>query len=200
MDLILIHGMGRTPLSMLLLKYRLQRLGCRIHLFGYSSTFESLNQVTGRLVHLINRLALKNYGFIGHSLGTAIIRQALPRLQHQPQICFFLAPPILACRTAKFFSRLWLYRVLTGEMGQLLGQDTFMNQLAMPDDVRIYVGTGGPRATWLPLGCDINDSFLTASEARGDFGNQTMTVPALHSFIMNSRAVFKDMATHIERS
>lgn len=87
MDLILIHGMGRTPLSLVMLRYRLKKLGYRAHLFGYSAAFESLNRVTNRLVALIHRLPNQNYGLIGQSLGTVIIRHALPRLKQQPKVC-----------------------------------------------------------------------------------------------------------------
>ncbi|MBX2863827.1 MAG: alpha/beta hydrolase [Leptolyngbyaceae cyanobacterium MAG.088] len=198
MDLILIHGMGRTPLSLVMLRYRLKKLGYRAHLFGYSAAFESLNRVTNRLVALIHRLPNQNYGLIGQSLGTVIIRHALPRLKQQPKVCFLLAPPILACKAAKLFSNVWLYRLLTGEMGQLLGQDAFMNKLTMPDSVKIYAGNAGPRASWLPLGNEVNDGLLTVAEASGRFSHKAMLVPTLHSFIMNSRAIFKDMTTYLE--
>lgn len=101
MDLILVHGMGRTPFSMVILQQRLKQLGYHTHLFGYSATFESLSRVTNRLITLIHKLSDQNYGLIGHSLGSAIIRNALPLLKQQPKVCFFLAPPILACKAAK---------------------------------------------------------------------------------------------------
>lgn len=197
MDLILIHGMGRTPLSMVFLQYRLKQLGHRPYLFGYSSAFESLNDVTKRLIAFIRQLPSKRYGLIGHSLGTVIIRHALPLVQSQPTVSFFLAPPIVACKAAKIAARVWPYRILTGDMGQRLGQDAFMNQLTMPDNVKIYIGTAGPRAAWLPLGNEINDGLLTVTEASGDFRQKAITVPALHSFIMNSKAVFRDITSDL---
>ncbi|MDV3352828.1 alpha/beta hydrolase [Leptothoe sp. LEGE 181152] len=200
MDLILLHGMGRTPLSMVILQHRLKQLGYRAHLFGYSATFESLNRVTNRLMALIHRLHTKNYGLIGHSLGAVIIRNALPLLKQQPKVCFFLAPPMIACKAAKVFSKLLPYRVLTGEMGQMLGQDGFMNQLVMPENVKIYGGTAGPRAAWLPLGDEINDGLLTIAEASGQFSQGVMRVPTLHSLIMNSKTVFEDMAIYLDKN
>lgn len=172
-------------------------MGHHTHLFGYSATFESLNRVTNRLTALIRSLPDQNYGLIGHSLGSVIIRNALPLLKQQPKICFFLAPPILACKAAKVFAKVWPYRILTGEMGQLLSQDTFMEQLPMPNNVKIYVGTAGPKADWLPLGNEINDGLLTLAEASGQFDQRTVLVSALHSFIMNSKVVFRDMAAHL---
>jgi pimeloyl-ACP methyl ester carboxylesterase len=201
MDVVLIHGMGRTPLSMLRLRRRLRRAGHRPILFGYSPTFETLQGVAARLVKLIEcRVDTANYALVGHSLGTVIIRSALGHLENRtPSACFFLAPPMLACQAARFFSRFRPYRWMTGEMGQLLAQDAFMRGLPMPAvPTRIYAGVGGPRASWLPFGSEANDGILSVSEATGKFAAQAIEVPSLHTFIMNATQVFDDMARMLE--
>lgn len=201
MDVVLIHGMGRTPLSMLRLRRRLRRAGHRPLLFGYSPTFETLQGATARLVKLIERrVDTANYALVGHSLGTVIIRSALGHLENRtPSACFFLAPPMLACQAARFFSRFRLYRWMTGEMGQLLAQDAFMRGLPMPAaPTRIYAGVGGPQAAWLPFGSEANDGILSVSEATGKFAAQAIEVPCLHTFIMNATQVFDDMARLLE--
>lgn len=201
MDLVLIHGMGRTPLSMMRLRRRLRRAGHHPILFGYSPTFETLQGASARLVRLIERrVDTANYALVGHSLGTVIIRATLGQLDtRMPSACLFLAPPMLACKAARFFSRFRLYRLMTGEMGQLLAIDSFMLQLPMPAlPTRIYAGVSGPRATWLPFGMEANDGILSLSEATGHFAAAAVAVPSLHSFIMNSQPVFDDMARFLE--
>jgi pimeloyl-ACP methyl ester carboxylesterase len=197
MDVVLIHGMGRTPLSMMRLRRRLRRAGHNPVLFNYSPTFETLQGATGRLVKLIDHRvdAAQQYALVGHSLGTVLIRSALGRLEDRmPTACFFLAPPMVACKAARYFSRFWLYKILTGEMGRLLAVDAFMRGLPLPPTfVRIYAGIAGPRASWLPFGMEANDGILSVSEASGDCGATTVKVPALHTFIMNSAPVFDDM-------
>ena len=196
MDLILVHGMGRTPLSMLRLRRRLRRAGHHPILFGYSPTFETLQGATARLVKLIERrVDTTHYALVGHSLGTVIIRSALGQLENRPpSACIFLAPPMRACKAAKFFSRFWPYKWLMGEMGQLLAQDAFMQGLPMPAvPTRIYAGVAGPRASWLPFGMQANDGILSLSEATGDFTAQAVQVPALHTFIMNSTPACDDI-------
>lgn len=201
MDLVLVHGMGRTPLSMLRLRRRLRRAGHHPILFGYSPTFETLQGATERLVKRIERrVDTTHYALIGHSLGTAIIRTALGQLENRPPAaCIFLAPPMRACKAAKFFSRFWPYQWLMGEMGQLLAQDAFMQGLPMPAvPTRIYAGVTGPRASWLPFGMEANDGILSLSEATGDFTAQAIQVPALHTFIMNSGQVCDDLSRFLE--
>ena len=141
MDGVLIQGMGRTQLSMMRLRRRLQRAGHHPILFGYSPTFETLKGATARLVKLIERrVDTRHYALVGHSLGTVILRTALAHLENRvPCACFFLAPPMLACKAARFFSRYWPYRFLTGEMGRLLADESFMLRLPMPQvPTRIY--------------------------------------------------------------
>jgi len=182
------------------LQHRFREQGHTPHLFGYSPTFESLQKVTNRLVSLIqNSIGPKSYALIGHSLGTVIIRNAYPHLSlHQPSACFFLAPPMVACTAAKFFSKVWLYRVMTGEMGQLLAQENFVEQLTLPANTKIYAGTGGPRGAWLPFGHALNDGILSIAEASGNQSTAVVTVPSIHTFIMNSTVVFEDIAHSLD--
>lgn len=201
MDVILIHGMGRTPVSMLRLHRHLRHAGHRPMLFGYSPTFETLQAATGRLVRLIERrVGTAPYALVGHSLGSVIIRSALGQLANRiPAACYFLSPPMVACRAAKFFSRFWLYKLLTGEMGQLLANDAFMQRLPMPPVfTRIYVGTGGPRRRWFPFGMEANDLILSVAEATGGFKALTVEVPALHTFIMHAPQVYDDIIRSLE--
>jgi hypothetical protein len=198
MDVVLIHGMGRTPLSMMRLHRRLRRAGHTPILFGYSPTFETLQGASERLVRRIERRAdISHYAVVGHSLGTVLIRSALGRLENRmPAACFFLAPPMVACKAAKYFSRFWSYKVMTGEMGRLLAADEFMRNLPMPPTlVRIYAGVAGPRASWLPFGMEPNDGILSVSEAGGECPATVVTTPSLHTFIMNSAPVFDDIAS-----
>ena len=45
MKVLLVHGMGRTPVSMLQLARGLRAAGTEVELFGYVSTVESLERI-----------------------------------------------------------------------------------------------------------------------------------------------------------
>ena len=186
---------------MMLLRRRLRQAGHNPVLFGYYPTFEGLQSAVARLVSLIDRrVDTGHYVLVGHSLGTVVIRAALDHLENRkPSACFFLAPPMVACKAAKFFSRIWLYKLLTGEMGQLLAFDAFMSHLPMPSvPTRIYAGVGGLRAAWLPFGMEANDFILSVSEATSGFEAEALKVPSSHTYIMNSKLVFDDIARTLE--
>lgn len=195
MHTVLIHGMGRTPGSMLRLRRRLARAGHVPHLFAYSPTFETLDHAVARLTRLIeHRIGGERYALVGHSLGTVLIRCVLSRVPAPPAACCFLAPPMIACRAARHFSRYRPYRWLTGEMGSLLADDAFMRSLPTPAcELRLYVGTRGPRVGWLPFGLEENDGILSVAEAGGDLADRVVRVKALHTFIMHHPAVVADI-------
>lgn len=189
--------MGRTPASQILLAARLRRAGIATHLFGYSarSSFES---TVARLVSRAQFVSSgRPYVLVGHSLGCVLIRAALPALSaHPPSACFFLAPPSRACRAARHFSRQRVFRLLTGEAGQLLASEAFMSSLPVPGvPTRIYAGTAGPRGPLSPFGNELNDGILSVSETEIP-GIASVPVPALHTFIMNARIVADDIVAH----
>ena len=199
MRAILVHGMGRSPLSQLLLAKRLRAVGVWVDLFGYS-TFRPFSASVNRLVKRV--LALGDdepFVLVGHSLGCVLIRAALPRLTRvRPAACFFLAPPNRVPRVARFFAPNRLYRLLTGESGQLLSNEAFMTSLPVPERlVRVYAGTAGYRGRLSPFRNEPNDGILAVSETALSPSHTPMLVPALHTFIMNSEALAIDIASTV---
>ncbi len=192
MKAILIHGMGRTPVSMAILSRRLRARGLPTRALGYVAALEPFDRCVERLAERIRKLADgEPFLLVGHSLGAVLSRGALPKISDLPLAgCLFLAPPQRACRAARFFSGHPLYRWMNGEMGQLLADPSFFADLPLPHvPTRVFAGTAGPRAAWLPFEGEPNDGILTVEETRAREGDPVVEVPALHTFIMNSRRV-----------
>jgi hypothetical protein len=189
MHAILVHGMGRTSLSMAWLGLRLRLAGHSVSFFSYSAAQDDFHTCVARLRrHIANRRSGK-YIVVGHSLGTVLLRAGLADISHQPHAAFLLAPPCRACAMARFFASWKLYKWATGEMGQLLADETFMQQLpAPPDKTLIFSGNGGPKHRRLPYGVQANDGILAVEETRLQ-GFAICVVPTVHTFIMNHPAV-----------
>lgn len=199
MHAILVHGMGRSPASMLLLARRLRSIGMTTHLFGYSVAFERWRPCVERLSRFIAaRTGGERFIVVGHSLGSILIRAVLPTLARAPELGVFLAPPSTGSRFATRLSKWWLFRTLTGEMGQLLARADFMEALPVPDiPLRIYAGTKGPRGRWTLFGDEPNDGIVSVKEVQlGSVPVQLL--PTLHTVIMNSRQVVADIATFVK--
>ena len=95
MHVLLIHGLGRTPLSLLLLRQRLRLRGHSPRTFGYAAWWEPFDQITRRFAAWVQRQSrVQPYALVGHSLGNIIIRAAWPQLvAHPPEHVVMLAPP-----------------------------------------------------------------------------------------------------------
>ncbi|MEO6920879.1 MAG: alpha/beta hydrolase [Collimonas sp.] len=198
---ILVHGMGRTPVSMLLLARRLQAAGITTHLFGYSAAFERWLPCLERLrKFIVARAGDARFIMVGHSLGCVLTRGVQPLLSHKPEMAFLLAPPTRASSYAIKLSRWRLFRLLTGEMGQLLARQEFMDSLPLPDiPLHIYAGIKGPRGSWTPFGDEPNDGILSVGEVQ--LGSLPLhLLPTIHTIIMNSRQVASDIVATVKAS
>ncbi len=194
MNAILIHGMGRSPAAMSILAARLSADGIRPHLFGYSVTFERWDNLIQRYKKFIEkRSGTNDYIIVGHSLGTVITRAVLPKLEHKPSSCFFLAPPTRVCMAARTFAHRPFIHQFMGEVGKVLVNEQFMGLLPVPDvPTKIYAGTAGPRGRYSPFGNELNDGLLMVKETFLP-GTQMQEVHVLHTFIMNSKLVTEDI-------
>jgi pimeloyl-ACP methyl ester carboxylesterase len=191
---VLVHGMGRTPLSMALLAYRLRRAGFETVNFGYVAALEGFTPCVQRLRRTIDtHAASRPTVLIGHSLGSVLLRSVLAQLAQPAAGCFFIGPPTRACVLARRFAGFLPYRLYTGEMGQLLAREDFLQSVPIPAcPTYIYAGTGGPRWRFYPVGDEPNDGILKVSET-ALAGIAQIQVAAQHTFLMNSRALVRDL-------
>ncbi|HJV88851.1 MAG TPA: alpha/beta fold hydrolase [Holophagaceae bacterium] len=189
--ILLVHGMGRTPLSMALLAHRLRRGGLSVATFGYSAALEDLEPCLQRLRDRIQTtMADRPFLLVGHSLGSVLIRAVLPRLTVQPRACVFLAPPSRSPKLARRLAKNPIYRWLTGDMGQRLADPAFMDALPSPAvPVTVFAGDAGSRSALLPFPGEPNDGVVSVEEARLGPHHDPIRLPVLHTFIMNSRRV-----------
>jgi hypothetical protein len=56
----------------------------------------------------------------------------------------------------------------------------------------VYAGTGGPRGRYSPFGEEANDGVVTVKETLLP-NVPVQTIPAIHTFIMNSKVVSQDI-------
>ena len=174
MRLLLIHGLGRSPLSVFELSQCLQHSGYRTELFGYSSLLESYVQIIERLQDRIAELAKHGeYGIIAHSLGSVLVRSALtPHVDQPPHPVILLGPPHQSPRVAQLAQRLSLLSPFAGECFRNLADPDFYQQLPpLKVPHTTIVGTDGPRGPWSFFGEEINDGVLTLKEMQMSDGD-----------------------------
>ena len=195
--------MGRTSLSGWRLLRRLRRAGLKTTTFGYSVAFKNFDAIVARLRTRIALLAATDgYIVIGHSLGGVLLRAALNSLppgSALPRHVYLLGSPAQASRIATRLQNNRLFRILTGDCGQLLGSVGRMNAIGPP--AVPATGIGGTRgiSNWFGIfGDEVNDGLVSVSEVSAPWLTSCVQVPVFHTLLPSSALVaniiLQDMA------
>lgn len=172
---VLVHGMGRTSMSMLPLAYTLRRAGYRVLNFGYSSygpTVAAIGAALGRALEarLRGRPAPRVH-FVGHSLGNIVVRWLLAHAPPSAPVGRFvmLAPPNRGARAADRLAPWlgWLLRPLP--------------------ELRTGAGTAAdlppPAGVEFAIVAGTRDGKVRPEETRLPGAKAQAVVPAGHTFI-----------------
>jgi hypothetical protein len=183
--------MGRTPLSGYVMLRLLRKHGIETSTVFYSVTFEKFASIESRVRKTIEGVAARGeYVLIGHSLGGMFIRSAissLPEGTPMPNRVFLLGSPVRPARLAKYFRKNPLFRIVTGECGQVLGSDEQMANIpgcAVPSTS--FVGTRGFYGKMSFFGDEVNDGIVSESEIAAPWISEEIRVPVPHLIMPNS--------------
>lgn len=188
MQVLFVHGMGRSPMSGRPMLRRLRRAGLRTCSFGYWVSCQGLPTIVSRLTRQLARIADHGaYVVVGHSLGGVLLRLALrdlPPAVRAPEHLFLLGSPVRASSLAVRMGSNPLYRRLTGDCGHMLGSAARMDAIgAPPVPVTAIVGVKG----WSPLSGllprETHDGIVTLSEASAPWLTDVVQVPVAHMFL-----------------
>lgn len=198
MLVLLVHGLGRTPLSLFGLAPALRRAGLRTRFFAYSPTLEPLPRIVRRLTAVLRALAARGrpVGLVGHSLGGLLLRMSLPavpglRVRHLVMLGTPNRPPRLGRRAWRFLP----FRLLTRGCGQLLAGPDAIPALPVPAvPYTLIAGTAGPVGRWSPFGDDPNDGVVAVGEIPVRDADPVLRFPVWHTVMMNDTRVQRAVA------
>jgi pimeloyl-ACP methyl ester carboxylesterase len=193
MQLLLVHGLGRTPLSLFGLAAALRRDGHRTRFFGYLPLLESVSRILRRLVSVLRDLSRykEPVGLVGHSLGGLFLRLALaevPALRVHRLVT--LGTPASPPRVARLvWKRFPPFRLFTRGCGRLLiSPEAFASLPPLAVPFTIIAGTSGPRGRLSPFGDELNDGLVAVDEARIGVAEPEL-FPVLHTVMMDAGAI-----------
>jgi pimeloyl-ACP methyl ester carboxylesterase len=190
MKVLLIHGLSRSPLSLLLVEWRLNQMGWTTEHFAYAAVLESYDRIVERLRTRLQSIQ-EPYSIVAHSLGGLITRSALKQLQCSlPKHIVMLGTPNRQPRLATFASQIPIFQWWTGQCGANLADPRFFAELPLLESpYTIIAGTSGFRGAWSPFGEDVNDGIVALEETYLAESDRVITFPVYHTFMMNSAAV-----------
>lgn len=209
MNVLLIHGMGRSPLSMSGLARWLRRRGHGVEHIGYLSALQSFDAIVERVSQRVAAVAARGepYAIVGHSLGGLLARAALarmPELSPPPSNLIMLGTPNRPSSLARRLQRVWPYRWFTGESGERLASTDYFASLPPPAvPYTMIAGTRGPRGRLSAFGMHANDGKVAVSETRVADADIPFELPVRHTFMMNDarvRQLIDDVLVRSDRS
>lgn len=193
MKILLIHGLSRTPLSLIGLEQSLQQTGLATEQFSYFAFTESFDRIVERLRIRLQALANQgDYGIVAHSLGGLLTRVALGLDAIKlPRHIVMLGTPNQLPRLAPYaWQLLPPFRWWTGQCGYNLTDSNFFASLPqIKSPYTIVAGTGGHRGIFSPFGDELNDGIVALSETRLSDRDRLVQLPVLHTFMMNDLRV-----------
>lgn len=201
MEVLFVHGMGRTRRSARPMLRTLAKSGLTTSTFGYSVILETFDAIRLRLETRLHELSeLGDYVLVGHSLGGVLLRAALqastpPRA---PSHLFLLGSPFRSSRFARRLARNPLFMVLTRDCGQLLGSDIRMEQIGpTPGPATCIVGTRELGLTRPLFDGASNDGVVAADEVTHESVTDCIYLDVLHTWLPASQQVAKILLQRI---
>lgn len=195
-QVVLLHGLGRSETSMLILENALAGAGFEVHNIGYPSNDESPDALVEQITAAIDDCCAGNgrpLHLVGHSLGGLLIRAYLAE-RHPANLgrVVLIGTPNSGSELADLDEGLLGTLVdMAGPTARMLGtgSDDFPASLPPPDyPVGVIAGTRDAVVTneWLPLP---NDSMVSTVSTRLDGMTDYVEFPVTHWGLRNSEGV-----------
>ncbi|WJG08786.1 alpha/beta fold hydrolase [Aliiglaciecola sp. LCG003] len=206
MQILFVHGMGRSPISGTPLLWRLRRHGHSVDVVSYFAGVECFNSIVKRVQNKITDLSERGqYVLVGHSLGGVILRAALQKLgdmDNPPQHLFLLGSPVFPARLARKSQNDLSYKLLAGDSGQLLASKKRLGSIEMPNTpTTAIVGTKDVALTKRYFQDEENDGVVAIGEVTHSGIEEIISLPVIHTFLPSSHKVCSiiiDKISHLQ--
>lgn len=196
-SVVLLHGLARSARNMLVLEWRLSRLGYDVCNVNYDTRVESISvaaeAVEASVAECLEGKQPKTLHFVTHSLGGLVLRALLERGSLGPLgRAVMLAPPNRGSELADWLQGSELTRNVMGPLaGQLgTGPSDLPQNLSVPSIPfgviagDRWINPAGP--LFLP---GRHDGTVSVESTRLEGMADHLVLPLTHTFIMNSAEV-----------
>lgn len=197
---ILLHGLGRTSLSMLIMARALRREGYRVINLGYPSRTAPIPTLVDKHLRPVAERAADEgtkVHFVTHSLGGILVRYLLLK-QCQPHLgrVVMLSPPNQGCEVVDFLAEAKLFQKIMGPAAQQLGTDQDSVPLNL-GPVNFDLGVIGGSCAYNPVFSKLlgekNDGLVSIQRMSVAGMRDFCIVPYAHTFLMNRRKVIRQV-------
>lgn len=200
---VLLHGLGRTTLSMLPLEWSLAARGYLVVNQGYPSTdapIERLAEVVGTAADRCRQHGATTVHFVTHSLGGILVRQYFQnrRIAGAGRVVM-LGPPNQGSEIVDHYGDRWWFKLATGPAGQQLatagGLPTRLKPI--PLDVGVVAGTASSDPWFSSLIPGPDDGKVSVASTRLTEMRDFVTVDVGHTFLSASPTASRAVAAFL---
>jgi triacylglycerol lipase len=199
---VLLHGLGRSHLSMMPLQLALGRAGYEVWNGGYDSTsapIESLAATVGVAIEECRKRTPARIHFVTHSMGGILVRAYFQdhRVPEAGRVVM-LAPPNHGSEVVDRYRDRWWFRSSTGPAGQQLGTDGLPAKLKpITLEVGVIAGTASSDPWFGDAFVADHDGKVSVASAKLPEMKDLLLVDSGHTFMMNSPAVVRQVLTFL---
>lgn len=200
-QIVCVHGMGRTRYSMASIARHLRRQGHTVHLFGYRRR-RPLDEAAQRLAAFLERRGLAaggpELGFVAHSAGGVVLRYlACLRPEFRAGRSVALGSPITGSILAEQYAEHWWVQAACGPILASLHPEVVGALPPAPCELASIAGTA--QTPLLPAsyllrpvaGERASDSTVLVEETRSDHLEDWIEVPVVHTLLPLSPQVHR---------
>ena len=186
---ILLHGIARSPKSMLAMKRHLEQSGRQVFSFGYPSTQVSIEDAADALQQVIGSLeGVDRIQLVGFSMGGLVIRSYLHRHPHEKvSRVLLIGTPNHGAEMADLFRRSSIFKLCLGPAGQQLctiADVGLAPHLPAPDvEFGLIAGARGNGWGFNPLIPGDDDGTVAVDSVKLDGAVDFTTVNSIHMLL-----------------
>lgn len=202
---VLLHGIGLTPLFMSKIEKRLKQEGYVTYNVGYPSRQYTLEDLSKWLHGYLQKQNLQQYDqvhFVCHSMGGLLARRYQFRypLDNMGRLVM-LGPPNQGSELADILQSRLLYKLFFGPAGQQLTTTFDIAAVVGTPDYEVGVIAGNhsliPFAYRFIYHAD-NDGMVSVESTRLTQAHKHVTMPVNHSFILWNKEVIEQVVSFLK--